>query len=98
MKEKKNKKQTVQKAALWLILIILVLGAGTAIYAKQHGYFGQQTSKNAQSKPMALKKTTTLTDSQIWGYPFSKCYTKKIKYKSGQKYGKTDVIRRVYPS
>lgn len=98
MQEKKNKKQTVQKAALWLILIILVLGAGTAIYAKQHGYFGQQTSKNAQSKPMALKKTTTLTDSQIWGYPFSKCYTKKIKYKSGQKYGKTDVIRRVYPS
>lgn len=98
MKEKANKKQTLQKAALWLLLIVLVLGGGTAIYAKWHGGFDQQIGKKAQPKEMALKKTKTLTDSQIWGYPFSKCYMKKIKYKSGQKFGKTDVVRRVYPS
>ena len=33
-----------------------------------------------------------------WGYPFKRLYEKKIKFKSGQKFGETDVIRRYYPT
>lgn len=33
-----------------------------------------------------------------WGYPFKRYMKKKIKFKSGQKFGQTDVIRRYYPT
>lgn len=32
-----------------------------------------------------------------WGYPFKRLYEKKIKFKSGQKFGETDVLRRTKP-
>ena len=47
---------------------------------------------------MVKKKHKKVVHKVTWGYPFKKLYEKKIKFKSGQKFGETDVIRRYYPT
>lgn len=51
-----------------------------------------------------LKKTRTHQHERkekapavTWGYPFKRLYEKKIKFESGQKFGQTDVMRRIKP-
>lgn len=53
---------------------------------------------NAAIRPLPVKHTKKPKKKKphkiTWGYPFKRLYQKKIKFKSGQKYGETDVLRR----
>lgn len=89
------KNNSKNKIAKWLIAFLILLAlAGLGITIHHHNSSRQVKVE----KKWRLKKTKSFTDKDKWGYPFKKCYMKKIKYKSGQKYGKTDVLRRYYPS
>lgn len=52
-----------------------------------------QVTQVKKKKPKKSVKKVKVT----WGYPFKKMYEKKIKFKSGQEFGETDVMRRIKP-
>lgn len=95
-KKKKNNKKSKQ---IWggfvTVALFAALFAFAGVYIKN--YPVEKDVKLVTTQPEALKAKKTVAEKDIWGYPFAKCYTKKIKYLSGQRYGKTDVCRRVYP-
>lgn len=94
-KKKKNKKSKQIWGGVVTVALFAALFAFAAVYIKN--YPVEKDVKLVTTQPEALKAKKTVAEKDIWGYPFAKCYTKKIKYLSGQRYGKTDVCRRVYP-
>jgi murein DD-endopeptidase len=81
----------MKQRKIWLgrLAVAILIVAGILIKQKpqvrQHN--SQRTSQRAK-KPV-IKPT--------WGYPFQRLYEKRVKFKSGQKFGKTDVQRRFNP-
>lgn len=50
---------------------------------------------NHQTTTKKVKKLKKKTPHKVtWGYPFERLYHKNIKFKSGQKFGETDILRR----
>lgn len=79
----------MKKKWLWLFLIILILLGLTWILLKQNPARHASKQHEVKSSKPYIKPT--------WGYPFQRMYEKPIKFKSGQKFGKTDVQRRFKP-
>ena len=94
-KKKNNKKSKRIWGGAVTVALFAALFAFAGVYIKN--YPVEKDVKLVATQPKALKAKKTVAEKDIWGYPFAKCYTKKIKYLSGQRYGKTDVCRRVYP-
>lgn len=83
-----------KKKLFTLLGIILILSVASVPLWRFSQHLNQQTEpKSVQTKKPKVKKHVV-----TWGYPFARLYQKKIKFKSGQKYGDTDILRRVYPS
>lgn len=53
------------------------------------------SSKQALPQTHHVKKLK-LASKDLWGYPCRSLYTTKVKFASGQKYGKTDYVRAAY--
>ena len=87
-------KKTESKFALLAALIAILAFASIPLWQNNLNSLRPQTHTVKKKKTAKKKKVVHVT----WGYPFKKLYEKKIKFKSGQKFGETDVIRRVYPS
>ncbi|RVU71707.1 M23 family metallopeptidase [Lactobacillus xujianguonis] len=85
------------KQSSFLLLITLLIICGIASYLLWHGHqnfdYEQGTVSRVHHHHHKKKKTHPVT----WGYPFKRLYEKKIKFKSGQKYGQTDILRRTKP-
>ncbi|GHV97139.1 hypothetical protein lacNasYZ03_10890 [Lactobacillus nasalidis] len=98
-KSKKNKKNKKSRKRFWPVILICLIFAGLFAFAGAYinNYPLSKDIKLVATRPKALKAKKTLSQKDIWGYPFAKCYTKQIKYLSGQRYGKTDICRRTYP-
>lgn len=94
-KKKNNKKSKRIWGGVVTVALFAALFAFAGVYIKN--YPVEKDVKLVATQPKALKAKKTVAEKDIWCYPFAKCYTKKIKYLSGQRYGKTDVCRRVYP-
>ena len=87
------KKKTVFLLILGIIAIVLfaakpLFNSNNLLNFNNHP---KQTTKVKKKKKKV--KTVPIT----WGYPFKRLYEKKIKFKTGQMYGKTDVLRRTKP-
>lgn len=83
------------KKKLYLIIgfcLILLFAIRPIWHYSEHFIDQTKTVKQSKKKPQIKKHIIT------WGYPFSRLYQKQIKFKSGQKYGKTDILRRLYPT
>lgn len=94
-KKKNNKKSKRIWGGVVTVALFAALFAFAAVYIKN--YPVEKDVKLVATQPKALKAKKTVAEKDIWGYPFAKCNTKKIKYLSGQRYGKTDICRRTYP-
>lgn len=86
-------KKTESKISLSVALIAIIFFASIPLWHINLNSPRPQTSV-VKKKKTQKKKVHKVT----WGYPFKRLYEKKIKFKSGQKFGETDVIRRYYPS
>lgn len=84
-----------KKTYLLLIIGIIVIILFGAFPLWKHKDLHLQSVKTSQvkKKPKVKKKYPPAT----WAYPFKRLDEKKIKFKSGQKFGKTDIMRRVRP-
>lgn len=78
------------KFLLFLAIIILVVVATIPLWQKKTSSHYKTTSRVTQIRKVSKHKKHKAT----WGYPFKRLYEKKVKFKSGQKFGETDVIRR----
>lgn len=96
-KNQKNKKQKNNKKWRTILTILVFIGLFAFAGFYIHSYPIADDIKLVATQPKALKAKKKVAEKDIWGYPFAKCYTKKIKYLSGQRYGKTDICRRTYP-
>ncbi|KRL90603.1 M23 family metallopeptidase [Lactobacillus kalixensis] len=79
-------------------IIIIVLFASTPLFEqlKNPGHIFQTSIIKKSTSPHSKKKEKK-KHVVTWGYPFERLYKKKIKFKSGQKFGITDVLRRTKP-
>src|SRR5699024_49046 len=82
-------KKTESKFALLAALIAILAFASIPLWQNNLNSLRPQTHTVKKKKTAKKKKVVHVT----WGYPFKKLYEKKIKFKSGQKFGETDVIR-----
>ncbi|WP_251717381.1 M23 family metallopeptidase [Lactobacillus agrestimuris] len=87
---KKHKKKT------YLFFFTTILIIAIACFPMIHNPFdfvhGFEPTHKVKKKKVVKKKV-----AETWIYPFKKLDEKKINFKSGQKFGETDVIRRVKP-
>lgn len=81
---------------IFLALIILVIVLFAAVPMLEHSHLGQ-SSKTTEIKPKKHKTKKKKLKPATWGYPFKRMEHKKIKFESGQEFGKTDIIRRYKP-
>lgn len=85
-----------KKPFLILILTIIIISILViAPFWATHMRTSNNSSHPQTSK--TTKKKEKNTYQATWGYPFKRLNQKKISFKSGQKFGKTDVMRRVKP-
>lgn len=86
----------MKKTRIFLLLaaVLIVLFAATPLWKHNQLLNLHQTTKVAKK---AKKKKTKKKYVATWGYPFKRLNEKKIKFKSGQEFGKTDVLRRYKP-
>lgn len=84
-------KKIESKLLLWIALIAILIFASVPLWHINLNTARPQTH-------VVKKKHRKVVHKVTWGYPFKKLYEKKIKFKSGQKFGETDVIRRYYPT
>lgn len=78
--------------SLFLVAILaIVLFASAPLIKNNFNALTQPAPAKHTKKPKRIKKKP---HKITWGYPFKRLYEKKIKFKSGQKFGETDVLRR----
>lgn len=77
------------KILFFIAFLAIILFASVPLFKLNSLNLNQESVHKTIKKPKK-KKVHRIT----WGYPFEKLYHKKIKFKSGQKYGKTDILRR----
>lgn len=87
-------KKTESKISLYVALIAIIFFASIPLWHIDLNSSRPQTHVVKKKKAKKKKKIYQVT----WGYPFKRLYEKKINFKSGQKFGKTDVLRRYYPT
>lgn len=82
------------KLILAALVIVIVVFASKPLW-QTHSHSPAQTTikKTKADKKKKREKVVPVT----WGYPFKRLYQKKIKFDSGQKFGETDVMRRIKP-
>ena len=83
------KRKTVFLLVVVAILMIIFFAAKPLLEQKN-----VLLSNQIQTTKQKKKKTVKHYPPATWGYPFEKMNEKQIKFKSGQKYGQTDVLRR----
>lgn len=88
-------KKTESKVSLFIALIAIIIFASVPLWHIDLNANRPHTQVVKKKKPKKKKK---VVHKVTWGYPFKRLYEKKIKFKSGQKFGETDVIRRYYPT
>lgn len=88
----------MQKQPKILFLIALLIIIAFASIPLWHIDLGNLDHKPGEVTRIKKKvKKQKVVHKVTWGYPFERLYEKDIKFKSGQKFGKTDVLRRTNP-
>ena len=80
-------KKTESKVSLFIALIAIIIFASVPLWHIDLNANRPQTQVVKKKKPKKKKK---VVHKVTWGYPFKRLYEKKIKFKSGQKFGETD--------
>ena len=79
-----------QNKILFLIAFIAIILFACAPLAKKTLLISHHPATSKKVK----KTTKKISHKVTWGYPFERLYHKQIKFKSGQKFGETDILRR----
>ncbi len=82
---------------LLLITVLIICFVATIPLWHNKNNYNHQSGQVTRIKKKTPKKKTNKKVKVTWGYPFKACYKKKIKFKSGQEFGKTDFLRRIKP-
>ncbi|EFG56340.1 peptidoglycan DD-metalloendopeptidase family protein [Lactobacillus amylolyticus] len=84
----------ISRILLAIGIIAIVIFAAQPLWRSNSFFNPVHHTSQVKKKSITKKKKKYVP---TWGYPFKRLYEKKNKFKSGQKYGETDVLRRTSP-